>query len=212
MQCQPEAYITIAEEVQRVALANGYKAWIGIPEFVFDAPEPILVGQYVESAFAELKSKYEFPGDSYYLASHSLGGVISQMYAKGRTDIKGLILTGSVLLKNTRNITNDGSTLFDFNVPTLTLNGEIDGLLRITRGAESYYHQKINIHDSQVDKYPVIALEGMSHVSFMDHTMVPSAVQTDDINPDADEQKGFHAAATAIVAFVGKQEGNDTVA
>jgi len=74
---------------------------------------------------------------------------MAQIYAKGKSSqISGMILTGSVLLRNTRSIQNDGTTKFDFDVPTLTLNGELDGLLRISRGAESYWHQKINIDKS----------------------------------------------------------------
>lgn len=47
---------------------------------------------------------------------------------------------GSVLLRNKRAITESGSTHFDYSVPTMTLLGEKDGLLRITRGAEAFWH------------------------------------------------------------------------
>lgn len=47
---------------------------------------------------------------------------------------------GSVLLRNTRDINSKGETEFDYPVPTLSLVGEKDGLLRITRGAESHFH------------------------------------------------------------------------
>lgn len=52
---------------------------------------------------------------------------------------------GSVLLRDTRAITESGNTAFDYDVPTLTLAGDKDGLLRITRAAESYWHQTKNI-------------------------------------------------------------------
>jgi len=35
---------------------------------------------------SDLKTKEGFPGDKYYLAAHSLGGVMSQIYAKGKHD------------------------------------------------------------------------------------------------------------------------------
>jgi hypothetical protein len=47
---------------------------------------------------------------------------------------------GSVLLRGKRNITDSGSSYFDYPTPTLTLLGEKDGLLRISRGAEAYWH------------------------------------------------------------------------
>ena len=55
--------------------------------------------------------------------------------------VKGSILMGSVLLRGKRNITDSGETHFDYKTPTLTLLGEKDGLLRISRGAEAYWHQ-----------------------------------------------------------------------
>ena len=150
-----------------------------------------------------MKNKEGFPGTKYYLAAHSLGGVMAQIYAKGKSSqISGMILTGSVLLRNTRSIQKDGTTKFDFDVPTLTLNGELDGLLRISRGAESYWHQKINIAKSQANKFPMLALEGVSHASFMDRSMLPSAVKSGDINPEVDEKTGHKTIATAIMNFI----------
>jgi hypothetical protein len=186
-----------------VAASQGYSAWVGIPQFIFDVPEPVLIGHYVESIFSDLKTKEGFPGDKYFLAAHSLGGVMSQIYAKGKSNkISGMILTGSVLLRNTRSIQKDGTTKFDFDVPTLTLNGELDGLLRISRGAESYWHQKINIDKSQANMFPMIALEGISHASFMDRSMMPSAVKNGDINPEVDEKTGHNIIANAIINFI----------
>ena len=123
-----------------------------------------------------------------------------------------MILTGSVLLRNTRSIQKDGTTKFDFDVPTLTLNGELDGLLRISRGAESYWHQKVNIDKSQAKMFPMLALEGISHASFMDRSMMPSAVKSGDINPEVDEKTGHNTVANAIMNFIkpieeGKSEG-----
>ena len=69
-----------------MAASQGYSAWVGIPEFIFDIPEPVLIGHYVQNMLSDLKTKEGFPGDKYYLAAHSLGGVMSQIYAKGKHD------------------------------------------------------------------------------------------------------------------------------
>jgi hypothetical protein len=73
------------------------------------------------------------------------------MYTKGKNDLfKGQILMGSVNLGMYRNITDSGSTVFAKGTPpTLTLSGELDGLLRISRAAEAYWHGEINIDASQ---------------------------------------------------------------
>jgi len=75
---------------------------------------------------------------------------MTQIFSKGKNDlIKGQILMGSVLLRNTREITDSGTTLFNSGIPpTLALNAELDGLLRISRGAESYFHGVVNVDKS----------------------------------------------------------------
>jgi hypothetical protein len=50
---------------------------------------------------------------------------------------------------------------FNYAVPTLTLGGELDGLSRVTRIAESYYNQITVAQRSQL--YPVVVLPGVSH-------------------------------------------------
>ena len=52
---------------------------------------------------------------------------------------------GSSLLRNNHSINDDGFTKWDYDVPTLTLAGTKDGLLRISRIAEAYWHQYTNI-------------------------------------------------------------------
>jgi len=209
MRCKPEAYIGITETLQHVAAAQGYNVWVGIPEFLDDIPEPLTVEHHVQTTFNELRSKYLFPGNQTYLAAHSLGGVMSQMYAKGKSSfIKGLILMGAVLLRNTRQINTQGKTVFDFDVPTLTLSAELDGLMRISRAAEGYWHQSVNIQKSQQGNFPLIAMQGMSHSSFMDFSMLPSAVKSNDIQPEVSENMGYALASTVMVSFISSQEGN----
>lgn len=112
-----------------------------MPEFPFDVPQPLSIDSTVKGMMDKLKDA-GWPGNKIYLAAHSLSGVFSQDYAKKNKDIvEGAILMGSVLLRNQREIQEDGKTSFkDFDVPVLTLAGEKDGLLRISRAAESYWH------------------------------------------------------------------------
>jgi len=74
---------------------------------------------------------------------------------------------GSVLLRTKRDINTSGTTTYDFPVPTLTIGGTRDGLMRISRVAESYWHGVQNIDASQVNVFPVVALEGVAHHSYM---------------------------------------------
>jgi alpha-beta hydrolase superfamily lysophospholipase len=123
--------------------------YVGVSDFVFDVPDPMEIDGQVKT-FVE---KSGFSGDNLFIAGHGLGGVISQQYAESSKDlakqIKGSILTGSVLLRDYHNLTMDGETYFTINKPTYTLLGNLDGQMRITRGAEQYYHQIMNIIETQ---------------------------------------------------------------
>ena len=45
--CENTAYETFASEIQSQGAAANQKIWVGLPEFIFDAPEPILIDHYV---------------------------------------------------------------------------------------------------------------------------------------------------------------------
>ena len=70
----------------------------------------------------------------------------------------------SVLLRSTRSIDEaEGTSVYDYSTPTLTIGGSKDGLMRITRVAESYWHQISNIAETQATLFPVEVLEGVAH-------------------------------------------------
>jgi len=84
---------------------------------------------------------------------------------------------GSGLLREHRSNNNDtGLTEFNYDVPTLSICGTKDGLFRVTRAAENYFHQFLNIDPTQAGKYPIHVLEGGSHGSFMDEDMLSKLV------------------------------------
>ncbi len=168
-----------------------------------DAPEPILIDNYVNKTIKKLEEA-GFTGDNILIAGHSLGGVMSQKYAKKNTDkIKGSILMGSVLLRDQHSINDDGTTHWDTSVPTLTLGGTKDGLMRVSRLAEAYWHQYTNIEESQKGMFPIVALEGSSHMSYMTGD-APKAVKKKDLVPDLDDTTAKKQFSAAIVSFVDK--------
>ena len=126
---------------------------------------------------------------------------MSQRYAGNHSDeIKGLILMGSVLLRDHHSINPDGTTHFDYDVPTLTLAGTKDGLMRITRAAESYWHQIKNIEDAQAGMFPVVAVEGASHLSFMSGKP-PHLLAKKDLRAQIPESEAHTLFAEAIAEF-----------
>lgn len=93
---------------------------------------------------------------------------------------------GSVLTRDKRSINDDGTSIYNYKVPTLTIGGTKDGLMRISRMAESFWHSHINIESAQKDLFPVIAFDGVSHAQFMSG-VPPSAVKKRDLRPEVTE-------------------------
>ena len=173
-----------------------------------DAPEPILIDHYVQDTLKKL-GESGFTGDNIMIAGHSLGGVMAQNYANKNTDtIKGQILMGSVLLRDNRKINDDGTTHFDYQIPTLTLGGTKDGLMRVSRLTEAYWHSQINVEASQANMFPIFALEGTSHMSYMTGD-APKAVKKRDLVPDVDDATARKSFGGAVVEFISQVVAQD---
>lgn len=181
-------YTQIAQTFQAEAAKKGYKAWIGIPDFLFSTPNPAQIGGHIQSVMDKITAN-GFTGSNWFLAAHSLGGVMTQDFLrKGSSPdpslFKGQILMSSVLLRDRRSLSkDDGTTHFDYKTPTLTIGGSKDGLMRITRVAESYWHQVTNIAASQATLFPVEVLKGVAHYQFAGG-VPPDFVQKNDLKGD----------------------------
>ena len=77
----------------------------------------------------------------------------------------GQILMGSFLLHKHRNDS--------YLVPTMAIGGELDGLNRVSRMMEEYYHRIAIAPDRQVAiaTFPVIVVKGMNHYEFASGSM-----------------------------------------
>ena len=60
-------------------------------------------------------------------------------------NIDGQVLIGAAPIRDAVHINKDGTSKLDFNIPTLSISGELDGLMRVSRVAESFYHTYHNI-------------------------------------------------------------------
>ena len=199
--CPNESYKEIAASVQAQGAKSGQKVWIGIPEFLGNTPEPLRIGADFNDTIKQLRDA-GFTGDNILIAGHSLGGVMAQNYAKDHKDvIKGQVLMGSVLTRGKRDIKADGTTHYNYDVPTLTIGGTKDGLMRVSRIAESYWHSYNNIEDAQKNLFPVVALDGVSHMGFMSGE-APKAVAERDLVMDVSEANAHQDVATVMVQFM----------
>ena len=113
-----------------------------------------------------------------FSAGHSLGGIIVQGYTKSNPEkFKGQILMGSFL--NRGQVEGKAGDKCPYPVPTLTIGGEVDGLARISRIAEAAVAVKMF---SNKDEFPVVILEGVSHMQFASGDP-PSNVKNNDLKP-----------------------------
>lgn len=206
--CNNKAYTKLATEMQNELASQNIRAWFGLPDFVGHMPEPLQVGSVVADGKKSLKAA-GFSGSDFYVAAHSLGvGIIQNYTVKHPTEFLGQIFMGGSLIRTMRQ--NDNSTGLTDIVhpnPTLVLAGTKDGLYRITRNAESYWHQVQNISPHQKGQYPVVLMKGLSHASFMDDSMMPLPVKDQDLKADVSQAAGYKMVAVNAASFILKLRG-----
>mmetsp|Transcript_33684 Transcript_33684/g.65059 ORF Transcript_33684/g.65059 Transcript_33684/m.65059 type:complete len:465 (-) Transcript_33684:359-1753(-) len=139
-------------------------------------------------------------------------------YAASNTkNAKGMILMGSFLTRKYKNtFSSEGLAQYAFPMPTLTIGGEMDGLCRLTRIAESL-HTQITLAedpDKNTQNLPVTVIEGMSHMQFASG-QAPSFVLKHDLRSEITNQDAWdqvaHDTASFMLAQLGHQDAMDRV-
>ena len=140
-QIPAENYVKTFQALQQKFNGN---LWIALTEFPLDTPQPITLGSEINNCLSELKkADFKFTKETpFFFAGHSLGTVFLQDYILNRNNIdsmectvKGLILEGGYIVRKNRNLI-ENATLIE---SVLSIGGELDGLNRISRMAESLY-------------------------------------------------------------------------
>lgn len=100
----------------------------------------------------------------------------------------------------------------------MSVGGTKDGLMRISRMSESFWHTNINIDKSQYQMFPTVAFEGVSHSQFMDDDVkIPITVRNKDLKADISYSKAHSLVGESIARFLdqiigGKKASLDTAA
>jgi len=183
--------------------ASSFKVWVGVPQHLFDIAEFQFAGK-VDAMLTEME-KAGMKADHKVIMGHSLGGVFCQLYVEGagRGKMDALVLTGATVLRKYRNSAK--------LPPTLTLDGDLDGLLRITRQAEAYFHQVVKVGGAaaEMDR-PVVLLEGLNHWSFSSGDL-PSNVKKNDIRAEVSVEAGHAMIGQAVSDYFTSLFGSGSI-
>jgi hypothetical protein len=198
----PERYRPVAEAIQRHCASR--RLWVALPRFLGDSPIPRETPLVVAQARRALEQRGMAAGSPCLFVAHSVGGIAIQKFLKAFPEQGiGQVLMGSFLGRwNLSGFDAQGRTLIDYPRPTLTLAGTLDGLARISRFAVASWLQRINAApQSQPEQFPVVTLEGVSHMQFASGEPVPY-VKAFDLVPTADEAAVHERIAELVAAFL----------
>lgn len=117
----------------------------------------------------------------------------------------GMVLMGAFLVRDFKSeaVPEVGPGQYKFSTcPVLTIGGELDGLCRITRIAESY-HTQIDLSTDPVaakHSLPVTIIPGMTHMQFSSGTP-PKLVEQRDLLPEITYDEAYAAVASDVTSF-----------
>ncbi|MBV8884267.1 MAG: hypothetical protein JO235_09765 [Chroococcidiopsidaceae cyanobacterium CP_BM_RX_35] len=197
-----ERYCPVARAIQ--AVASNLEIWVGIPQFIGDSPIPRETGLAIGKVLHEMEREGMPSTNNLFFIAHSVGGIAIQRYLNSfPDDAKGQILMGSFLRKcYLSNLNNQGKTVIQYTVPTLTIGGTLDGLTRITRIAAAFWYQQINSSQfTDVGNFPVIAIDGASHMQFASGEAT-SYVADFDLKPQIEEDEVHKQVGELVYNFI----------
>ena len=200
----PAQYQPLAAEVQTV---SEFSVWVGIPKLPLDVVLLEDIGAGISRVLLGLQAEGMAPGTSLFLAAHSpLSAIPLQTYLLKNSTLahstNGQILLGSFLQRTFRGT--------PYAVKTLTIGGEVDGVCRVTRIMEEYYHRVQTASDNKaVSSFPVVVVRGMSHFQFASGDM-PGAMKEKDFRPEISYDTAHSTVAAVVSSFMSVAMGNSS--
>eukprot|EP00759_Apiculatamorpha_spiralis_P040858 PhF_6_TR39656/c1_g1_i1/m.58842 len=187
--------------IQAVGAASNppLRVWAGCPDFFLHTPEPLVIQGGFNRIYQALEQQ-GMPKNVFRVGiAHSLGGIMLQGFLASNTSAANVqVLLGSFL--NRKYNSNP------FPIPTLTIAGELDGLCRLFRMAESYnFHVR---HTENADRIsPVVVIPGLTHMQFAGG-VPPSNVKNNDLVPEITYDDAHNQIATLVLAFATSVQNN----
>ena len=200
-QYDPRQYAGLLQEVQAI---SQFSVWASIPQFENNRVAPQDIPGAVDRCLSELQQNGLQPSAPIFFVGEYVGGAYLQDYViTSKKDANGLILLGSFLSRENR---------IKFSVPSLTIGGGRDGLVRVTRIMESYYHQILHSSLSFNDTcrhQAVVVLPQITHAQFADGS-APNGIKGVDFQPIIHLDEAQQAISWLIASFIAVQTVDDS--
>ena len=202
-QIEAKNYMKIHQELQNKFSG---KLWIALPEFLLSTPQPLEINSKISEAFDHLKTAgLSLTKDTpFFFVGHSLGGIMIQDYLFNENNqnnlpvkFAGLILEGSYVARKHLEQAKQS------NIPSiLTIGGDLDGLNRITRMAESYYFENENKNINTPFKRITLIVTGINHYQFSTEGNPPYTVRTNDIKAEKTDSEAINEITSILSSFM----------
>lgn len=153
---KPEAYEQLASSIQLKS-----SAWVHIPKLPFNMATPWTINACLERAIQDLADA-GFTGKDIIVGGHSLGGTflqkaVASFNSKATSTfspitIKGMVYLACFQARGTKT-----------ELPCLTVSGDLDGLIRVSRIAEDCYNNVIKTGDTAAARlnHAIVLVPGM---------------------------------------------------
>ena len=194
---EPTQYIDLCQSIQDKFSSPLY---VGIPSFIGGMATVETFVEILPTLLKQMESRGLPKNSSLFMAGHSLGGAVLQsfsaMYQYNFSSVfpdfvyEGQMLNAAVITHKFRD--PDTQLVTNYTTPTLTVSGEMDGNLRVSRVIEQFYIQLVKnrtaknepfVNNKTLLEFPVIIVSGMSHMQFASG-QIPQNVLDKDLIPE----------------------------
>ena len=198
-QVKPTQYIPLAAALQDASCAE-YSLWVGIAHFEEDVALKSTIAKGIDRILTTMKSHGMSSSTKLFFAAHSSlssGPALQDYLATNKTLAEGQILMGAFLQRKYR---NDSS----YPLQTLMISGELDGICRVTRVMEEYFHRIIHASNTMkaVISFPVVIVPGMNHFQFAAGDP-PSQIRKFDLRSEILDSNAHASVSKIITSFIG---------
>lgn len=209
---KPNQYRSLATSTQD---ASEQALWFIVPDIPLGVPNPLTVNHSIRNA-VECLRKMGFSGEKIFVGGHSLGAafLLEQLDQDSqlRDSVSGVIHFGSFPSRIQHNSwTSDPKLL----LPTLTVVGDQDGLVRTSRIAEALHYLRTTTMTAHAKSastgeeqsllaqlhHPVVLVKGMNHFQVLDgepHFMKKLC----DLEAEISDSRAHSEVADTMAAFV----------